>query len=437
MQPRFQKPLTSIERVWLGIDSTTPPCALQVVLEGHGSMDFDQLRTAVAKASAANPGSRLILKGNLDKSYWWDSGQTPPVRKVSGMSWDGRSPAQAPFLSDRLPHCGPTCEVLLVEGPHPRLIFRSNLAVMDARGIITWAEDVFRILRGDEPVGTYSNHSPASIAGKVTNKTRKIPPIESIAPTGKTQPIKPGATWKRLSFHGIFSSVVVGKVAWALAQSAWQYGDGVFRLAVPVDLRPRQPGLRSTGNLTTALFVDVTKDSTPDSIRQDIGEQLYNKCDCLLFEHEIATDRIPITFLGIGLNQMSKKHQKNGLYGISALVSNLESIDTRKLHGAGFYTDTTFIIPPRLDALPAFIAMTGSMNRLEITVSVPTTLGTDNRFENLLQSISQTCAPDKVPEVIIPITPPASSQFDAEISALALGDAIRTGDPPDGTTLTN
>lgn len=112
MQTRFSRPVLSGERFWLAGDNASPPFVNQMVLEGTGSMDFEHLCDAVAKASEANPGCKLIIKGALRNCYWLDSGMVPPLRRISGAVWDGYSQNNAPFLNDRLPFDGPTCEIV-------------------------------------------------------------------------------------------------------------------------------------------------------------------------------------------------------------------------------------------------------------------------------------------------------------------------------------
>ena len=155
IQDRYQRIVSTTERCWLAIDRQTCPFVISLVLEGRGGLDIGDLTNAVYRASSVNPGCRLVLKGALQWSRWQDSGTPPPVSVVSGKVWDGYGSRGAPFLARRLPENGPTCEVLMVEGYPPRLIFRAHHGVMDGRGIFTWVEDVFRTLRGEEPLGAY------------------------------------------------------------------------------------------------------------------------------------------------------------------------------------------------------------------------------------------------------------------------------------------
>jgi hypothetical protein len=135
LENRFQRPISATERIWLGIDGAFGPYVNQAVVEGKGNIDFELLKAAIEKASEANPGSRLVLKGNLRGCYWLDSGESPKIRKISA-EWDGLGPDNAPFLCDPLPYTGPTCEAIYLEGTIPRIIFRSNHSVMDGIGTL-------------------------------------------------------------------------------------------------------------------------------------------------------------------------------------------------------------------------------------------------------------------------------------------------------------
>jgi len=388
MSESYHRPLSIIERIWLGIDSAYPPYAVQIVLEGSGHVDEGHFRSAVAEAAEANPGSRLVLKGALHRLHWRDSGINPSVRRVAGNLWDGYTPAHASFFWDPMPHTGPTSEVLIVDGPVPRIVFRALHAAMDGRGAYLWMEDVFRCLRGEKPLGAFSTLAEWQVARRMTSLKRKLPPLNSIAVTGKSRPGLPGTTWRRLTFHGEYPKVL-GRVIWAMAQSAWRYGEGVVRLMIPSDLRSRIPEERSTGNLTITLYIDVKRDSTPATIIQDLRSQIDQKVDCMLFEGGSLLNLLPIRLLGTGIKIIAHCHRLKGLYSASGLITNLGFIDTHSLSGGGFTATTTFVMPPLWDNLSTFILMTGSQGRVEIMVSVPNSLASDNRFELLLQDIGQ------------------------------------------------
>lgn len=390
----LHRPLSYIERSWLSIDSASSPFVIQMVLEGRGSLDVGRLAAAVEKVSELNPGTRLVLKGALRGSRWVDSGRPPRVRIVSGAAWDGYGPENAPFLHDRLPLGGPTSEVLWVEGPTPRIIFRASHGVMDGRAVMTWAEDVFRVMQGAPFLGTEWTTTDASVMSRITQQTRETYLDRAIAPTGEYRPDgQEGIMWRRLTFQGTLP-VLLGKLGWALAQSAWRYGDGLVRLAVPVDLRIHQPGLRSTSNLTTSLYVDVTQASTPESIIHEILKQLDNKTDCMPYSGTALIEVTPIKALRLGFTMFSRLNSRRGVYNASALISNLGHIDTRAFCAGDFSAETCFFVPPRLDRTAVFVTLTGCQGREEIGVAVPRQLGNQGRFERLLEDIGRALAPE-------------------------------------------
>jgi hypothetical protein len=386
MEKSFQRPISATERIWLSIDRAFGPYLNQVVVEGKGAIDFEHLKAAVESASEANPGSRLVLKGVLRGCYWIDSGITPKIRKLSAEKWDGYGPDNAPFLCDPLPYKGPTCEVIYIEGIIPRIIFRSNHGVMDGMGTLTWIEDIFRVLRGENPIGTSSTLTEYQLVSSISDKTMKMHPIDNIAPTGKAGKRIKGITWKRLTFKGNYTKHL-GTIGMALARSAWKYGDGKVRIGIPVDIRPRKQGLRSTGNLSMALYLEISKNSTPESITYEILRQLYNKHDCICIEGGDYLDLIPLWFMALVMKLIIKIPYITGRYNISGIISNLGRIDTEKFSGGGFNADTVFFIPPRFDGLPAFVVLSGCRERLEMTISVPNVLASNGRFDRLIDDI--------------------------------------------------
>jgi amino acid adenylation domain-containing protein len=402
MSKRHQRELFLLERGWLGINGAIQPYNIQLVLEGHGSLDFDQLEAAVARAAHANPGSRLVLKGALKWSYWRDSGIAPRVREVSGAAWDGQGPGGAPFLNDRFSPSGPTCEVLWVEGPTPRLIFRALHGVMDGNGAFMWAEDVFRALRGEEPTGAFSTLTEEDLKTEVRNETQARPMIpfcwlpQGIAPTGKTERGITGHTWRRLTFTGpTHMPMRLGKVAWVLAQSAWRYQDGLVRVILPVDLRHYRPDQRSTANMISMVVVDIDRDATPDSITHELLRQLDEHYDSARFlsSFRIVGDVVklmPLKLIEFGYKVLNKMNDLLGLHLSSAMLSDLGTVDPAAFCGGGFNMDTCFFVPPEMGSLTGVFMIINECNsRYEITACMPKALASGNRIERLMTHVDQ------------------------------------------------
>ena len=138
MQLKTSLMLTNATRLWVAADNIQPPFANQLIFDGSGTIDTVLMKEAVKTASAANPGSRYIIRGMLGRSRWVDSGITPPLRIVDASGWDGLGPEGAPgCISERLsPFEGPTCEVIILQGDPLRIAFRTHHGVMDGRGTL-------------------------------------------------------------------------------------------------------------------------------------------------------------------------------------------------------------------------------------------------------------------------------------------------------------
>ena len=386
----FSRPLCRTERVYLVYDELCPGFANQFFLDGSGVLDAAKWRKAVEIASAANPGSRLVLKGSLACSHWVDSGVTPRVREVDGSGWDGLGPENGPaFLTESLsPWEGPTAEVVLVHGDPLRVVFRSHHAVMDGRGNLFWMEDIIRVLNGLEPQGSNSKITELGMCKSFQKEGRTPPPHEFIAPTGMPQGNERGVIWRRIRIPGRHKDQL-GKLAVLLAQSAWKYSEGKVRFGVPVDLRARQEGLRSTGNLTNLIYLEMTPETTYKDISQNISRQLAERKDGMLWWGDELTRFIPLWLLRRGLlNEIATKN-RTGRYRNSGVLSNMGRVPVEYLQGAGFKTHYIWGIPPGNESIPIFVGLTHTREDQTLIISMPKTLGNGGRLDALIEHLRQ------------------------------------------------
>ncbi len=395
----YKRKLSPIERLYVCCDKRTAPyetpCINQMILEGRGSIDETAWKNAVKQASLANPGSRVILKGKLGFARWIDSGKSTEFRVVEGGGWDGRSEVNAPFLSDPLPpYQGPTSEVVLVKcEKYSYVIFRSHHAAMDGRGTQAFADDVFRVLNGDSPLGENSIITDLELSRKITSERSNIESEEVRAPTGLPDGRERGRTWYRKTVTGKFSQVLA-KVAISIAHGAWQHGETKVRFRLPVDMRPRIEGIRSTANLSGALMMEITKNTTTTSWKESLKEKLANKREAIIPQISKHIP-IPIDILRwISLNVLQKgnirsleKRITSGFYQASGSLSNLGLLPLSNYHGGGFSAHRIFFIPPEFDSSPLFLTLTGNENGIELVLSLPKVLATNGRLHDMLSAI--------------------------------------------------
>jgi hypothetical protein len=150
----YSRPISYSERLYLVAESIHPAFCIQIVAEGEGPLDVCALRSAVSRAGEANPGSRLVQRGAARWARWVASG-APELRVIDPWVPELRAGSVPAELVRTLPpESGPTCEVVCSSsGNRHRLIFRCFHGVMDARGLLHFAEEVFRRVRGERLLG--------------------------------------------------------------------------------------------------------------------------------------------------------------------------------------------------------------------------------------------------------------------------------------------
>ncbi len=386
--PSPVRPLSIASRLWVAANTITPPFANQVIVEGTGYFNADEWRTAVRIASEANPGARLVLKGCLGSSRWIDTGTTPPIREVDGSSWDGLGSDGAPFLKqDFNPRKGPNSEVLLMHGNPARAAFRSHHAVMDGRGTMTWTEDIFRVLRGEKPLGSEYAMIENNLLNLSRGKRSKPLPHQYIGPTGKADGTEIDLAWKRVTLIGKYPRLLA-RVLFLTAREAWRHGDGKVRIGIPVDLRSRREGLRSTSNLTNAIYIDIDRKATVDGIADDIARRLSIRADGEITWEDLIISYVPVNILARAIRNEGRGNQRSGRFRFSGFVSNLGRLDSAAYSCGSFSASAYFGVPVCAPILPFSMTLSGLGGRIEMLLMMPRNMATGGRLDAALGRIA-------------------------------------------------
>ncbi|HQP31563.1 MAG TPA: hypothetical protein PLB81_09555, partial [Deltaproteobacteria bacterium] len=302
-------------RFYIAAHDTYPSFFLLYLFEGSGILDVERWEKAVAVASAADASPRMVLRRYVNFSRFVDSGVTPPVKVIDARQWELSGAEYSHFSAGFNPRTGPMTEVYLIKGEIPRVAIRAHHAVMDGRGLMTWAEDIFRALRGEEvrksddtlqsPDLLNPSYKPAN---KVTGRF--------LAPTGRPQGSERGIAFLRKRITGSFSKIPA-KVALVSAREAWRHGKGDVRFGIPLDLRSRRPGLKSTGNLTSAIFIHITPDMNLEDIAGEINRKLSAQEDGYANIEDKLMSYLPINVIGRLLRIDGDYSHKRGTYRYS------------------------------------------------------------------------------------------------------------------------
>jgi len=389
MKPAPSLPLTNATRLWVAADNIQPPFANQLVFDGYGEIDFAKLESAIVAASEANPGSRYVLRGMLGWSRWVDSGIAPRLRVVDGAGWDGLGPDGAPgCLGERLDvHRGPSCEVVVILGEPLRLVFRSHHGVMDGRGTLTWAEDIFRSLRGEALIGSDAAVSENDLLNISPVKIEKAIPCVYSSPVGNAIGNEQGMTWKRVIVKGSYRHLL-SRVMICVARQVWKHSRENARFGISVDMRPRREGLRSTNNLTNAFFLDFGPDMDHVKLSEIITRRMQNREDGTYTLEDRLICHTPLRLLELIIKKTIKAQHRSGQYRYSAYVSNMGRVPIHDFSGGGFTATAFWGIPPGLGMVPLFLGVGGHEDRVELIATMPRVLACEGRLDALLRNIA-------------------------------------------------
>ena len=369
---------------------------IQLCVEGEGTIDPSALSAAVATASQACPGMRVVRRGRL----WVDSGVSPAVRMVKAAD-SGRTWLDSPLLRTPLQHKeSPWCEVVMVSGSPATVVFRAHHAVTDGLGAIFWQKQVFRALRGEPVEGAASrldvDEVKAQIAAGLGAELTMTPPravrwrpLLGQLPTGPSRPMR-----RRRTIDGTHPSAVA-----KIARQVVAFGDrgGEGTIAVPVDLRQFLPGLRSTATATGMVFVQVRSEDDWNDVQASLlsamseHQHLSGRCDPAVLQVPLAELRARHTRLDTAVRADNELLNEKKLCQAIASVSHVGGIDLADLCADGFEA-TSFYSLGGITWLPQ-VDVSESGGRTEITISRLDGPGVAERAEALLDSIEEDLSP--------------------------------------------
>ncbi|MFB8180668.1 amino acid adenylation domain-containing protein [Streptomyces sp. NPDC055966] len=372
---------------------------VQFVVEGAGTMDERRLADAVARASEASPGTRLVRDGR----HLVDSGVPPRVRVMEAGSFDARL-LDAPALRDVLRSPGSTFEVLVfpvgTQGPDcaeasVTVVFRASHGVTDARGLMLWIEDVFRVLRGSEPLGAPSTLSrdefleDLDLPGGPPPVPRNVGELLWSSPLGPLPRRPSGIIWRRRSVDGSHPAATA-KVAAAVAAA---YGpDGNGRFMVPVDLRRHAPGIRSTAWLSQAFVLPV---DAGDSWQEVHGRALKALADGA--ELAVRTDpkmlKTPLPLIRMFTSAVDRTAVRKNRYSALSHITHLGTYDLASFDADDFTATALYALGGTGPGAPPSIDMVESGGRTEVTLTWQDGPGVAERAGALLDVVEEALSP--------------------------------------------
>ncbi|MCE0537495.1 non-ribosomal peptide synthetase [Kineosporia rhizophila] len=383
----YGRVMTPIEWLYLGMGSNV----IQHVFEGTGELEVASFTEAVAVASQASPGMRLVRKGRR----WADSGEPWPVRVLELA--EGEELLEHPDLQTTLMEGGPTGEVLLVPGAPFRLVFRAFHGVTDARGLLLWAADIFRVLRGEAPLGARSSLNSdeflTSVFGADLPPIGKLPdtpryPTTMAAVPSRSGP-RHGLVWRRRSIDGICSAPTARVMA---ALSALCEPNAPSEFMISVDLRRHRPELRSTAWLSQVLPLTVAPGAGWEEVHSDLLRALAENRE--VPSRTAATMRLlPLPVVRSLHNTLEAGATKKHRYLATAIVTSLGHVPLEEYTAEGFRATAMYTLGSLVWAAPPSVDVVETAGRTELIVTWRDVPGAGEKLEELLDVLVEALSP--------------------------------------------
>lgn len=385
----YRRKLSPYERLWLAAQTS---CGF-VMVEGRGEISANKLRAAVDIATAANPGSRIALKGVGPWCTWEENDIPPAIEEADGSQWDGSGKTGMPF-SDQAhmdPKGAPSTSYVILRGPVTRLIQRTHHATMDGLGAMHFLQDVFRALRGEPVVGATGSESDLDLAERLGGHKQTLD-FNCLKPFASPSTKVSGSDWARVRTQGKLRPQALARLIHTIAGIARESGDGQVLIDVPVNLRPKFPEIRNTGNLAGSLRLNIASEADIDSIAALIQSQLasHREVDALITAKPFLY--MPLWLIRALARRNARQAVQEDRFAPTAAVSNLGRIDPATYSSPDFSAESMNIVPPGYDGLPLFIALSGHAQGFDLCARAPVALASDGRLQALLQRISAAIA---------------------------------------------
>ncbi|HVK99649.1 MAG TPA: hypothetical protein VM553_07555 [Dongiaceae bacterium] len=372
----------------------TSPMVNQFFVHGEGNIDRQQLQDALIRAAEANPGMHTKLKGFWGWRHWDDAGPRPLLEEIDAPKWDGMSSEGCPRLGQPIDlRKDPLCQVSMIRAAGDLfLLFRTHHAISDGRGTVHYMHDVFRILRGEAPLGSTSKLTEWDIALREERPPRPIVEGGSLPVLKCAQhPGERGCRWQRFYWDGD-QNRFTAKLIFALGQLAREHhGEGKVLLRIPSDLRRymKEDEGFSIANCTGALDLEIAADTSMNQIRSMIVKAMRQKEDLSPFMEQHKHARwLPGSMFRQSAESLNKLHSA-GRYRMTGVISYMGDVGEELFRCPGFSPKSLFGAPIALENRPIFVGASTHGKITSIFVGTPKALANKEDLQAFCSLLSE------------------------------------------------
>ena len=368
--------ITPTEWLYLCMEPELPPFAIQLKIEMAQLPSTGDLAHALAAAASANPAARMQARGR----WWWDDGGVPHITRVDAAPFS----LQHPALRRRLPlDAGPPLEVLRWDGLG--LVLRCAHALMDAAGLLAFAQEVFRALRGEPLLGSRADIDDWSVVSASPHR-RAMPTFRADWPAPAGTPSgapEPGFVHELRQVRGRVDSPTA-RIAAALARTQAR---GACRLMIPVDLRLADVTRRTTANLSNPLILTFDAAWDSNACWREVLGALGRHEHYGVARGSAALPWLPARMTGRMLGALQGWQMRRGRHFFTALSSNLARTPLASFAYAGAMPASVGFLPFDTPGAGLNLLSLQHDQALELAASCPATSGGQGRLSQLLDAV--------------------------------------------------
>lgn len=369
------------------------PLVNQFFVIGEGDIDSDLLRSALVKAVEANPGMKLRLKGYWGLRQWDDDGLNPTVDEIQANDWDSSTSEGAPCLGAPINlRTESPCQITKIytaKGTH--ILFRTHHAITDGRGTVHFMQDVFRILRGEDPIGSTSRITEWDIAMREQRPDYSVAEDDCLPVIkGSVNPELTGYQWHRFDWTGD-KNKLAAKLIYACAELARShFGEGKVLFRIPADLRRymnESEGF-TVANCSGAIDLEIEATTKLNEIRSQIVKAMRNKLDLAPFKENHKYVRwLPKSLFRVHPDSLKRMHREQR-YRMSGIMSYMGEVDNDLFRCDGFTPFSQFGVPIPFENRPIFVAACTYNNISNIIIGCPRSVCTMSELNEFCKQLS-------------------------------------------------
>lgn len=194
--------------------------------------------------------------------------------------------------------------------------------------------------------------------------------------------------WRRRTIDGNYSALSA-RLAAAIVKTS---GLPVAPIRFPIDVRPFHPEIRSTGNLSLSMALDVRADESWDEVHQRLLATLA-ECDGQFFGPGPDILKAPLPVLRHFVRRADRTARRDDRFAAVATVSNLGRMPSTWFRTETFEPTSAYLMCPMEPASPLAVLTTESDGRTDITVAWWDGPGMSERVDSLLDQLVEELSP--------------------------------------------